>query len=112
MITNGQFIRQCLIEAGDRGCVMADIHKQRKAKSKELGLIYKGGTYYSFSKLLFFLKKLGWIEPTGEAELSHTKGNEHSLVASRTYYRITPEGLSHPEKDWANPKLLLYPRHK
>lgn len=112
MITNGQLIRQCLIEARDRGCVIADIHKLRKAKFEELDLIYKGGTYYCFSKLLTFLRKLGWIEATGEEELSHTKGNEYSLVASRTYYRITPEGLSHPEKDWSNPKLRLYPRHK
>lgn len=109
MLTNCQFIRQCLIEAGDRGCVIADIHKLRKAKVKELGLIYKGGTYYSFSKLLFFLKKLGWIEPTEEVELSHTKGNEHSLVAPRIYYRLSVKGLSHPELDWSNPKLLLYP---
>lgn len=108
-MTNGQFIRQRLIEAGDRGVVIADLHKERKATHKEAGIIFKGGTYQSFARLFYFLEQLKWVEPTGVKEPGVTKGNAHRLLSSRTYYRITSEGLSRSETDWTDPIAILHP---
>lgn len=108
-MTNGEFIRQRLIEAGDRGVVIADLHRERKANHIELGVIYKGGTYQSFSRLFYFLEQLKWVEPTGVKEPGITKGDAHRLLSSRTYYRITSEGLAHLEVDWTDPIAVLHP---
>jgi len=109
MPTTGQWIRQELIDAGDKGIVIADLHKKRKANWRELGITYKGGTYSSFAKLFNFLWQLGWVERTGETEVSHSKGGIVELSSPRTYYRITDEGLAHPELDWYDPISALHP---
>ena len=109
MPTNGQFIRTRLVEAGDKGVVIADLHKERKANWRELGLVYKTGTYHSFARLFYFLEQLAWVETTGETEEAFGKGGTSVLLATRTYYRITKEGLSHPETDWMDPLAAKYP---
>ena len=109
MFTTGQWIREKLIEAGEKGVVIADLHKERKANWKELGLIYKGGTYSSFAKLFNFLWQLGWVERTGETEVSHSKGGSTELFSSRAYYCISGKGLTHLEQDWHDPIAALHP---
>ena len=109
MPTNGQFIRSKLIEAGDKGVVIADLHKERRANWRELGLTYKTGTYHSFARLFYFLEQLGWVETTGETEISHAKGTISELLSPRTYYRITNEGLAHDEIGWTDPLAALHP---
>lgn len=108
-MTNGQFIRQRLVEAGSKGVVIADLHKERKANWKELGITYKTGTYHSFARLFYFLEQLGWVETTGKTEEAFAKGTTSVLLATRTYYRITDEGLAHPEIDWTDPLAAKYP---
>lgn len=109
MPTNGQFIRQRLVEASDKGVVISDLHKERKANWQELGITYKTGTYHSFARLFYFLEQLGWVETTGETEEAFGKGSTSVLLATRTYYRITNEGLAHPEVDWYDPLSAKYP---
>lgn len=109
MPTTGQFIRSKLVEAADKGVVIADLHKERKANWRELGITYKAGTYHSFARLFYFLWQLGWVGRTGETEISHAKGVISELLAPRTYYRITDEGLAHDEIDWTDPLAALHP---
>jgi len=109
MPTTGQFIRQRLVEAGSDGVVIADLHKERKANWRELGLTYKTGTYQSFCRLFFFLEQLKWVERTDKTEASHAKGGVTELLAPRIYYKISDEGLSHDETDWMDPLSAKYP---
>jgi len=106
MISNATFIRQCLIEAGSKGVVSADTFRHRK----ENDVLNHKGTYASYCKLLQILRRLKWIEPTGQTETAHAKGNGYQLHQPRTFYKITSEGLARPEEDWSNPRLVLYPR--
>lgn len=109
MPTTGQWIRGELISAGDRGVVIADLHRKRKAQHAELGLIYKKGSYHSLARYFYFLVQLGYVETTGETEVSHTKGDLHELLSPRTYYRITKEGLVSPEHDWYDLIATVHP---
>jgi len=105
-ITNAQFLRQCLINAGERGIVFADTFRRRKGND----VIYHKGTYASYIKLSQVLKRLGWIEATGEKETAYSRSGSYELKQPRTYYKITPEGLAHSEQDWSNPLCILYPK--
>jgi hypothetical protein len=116
MPTVAQWIRERLIEAEPRGCVCSDLHKERKQDPEP---VYFGGTYDSFHKLWGVLYRLGWIEKTGEEEVSFIKGTtiEFSRKGSikeipegnvpRIYFRITPKGLS--IADWGDPIAIKYP---
>ncbi|GAJ09238.1 unnamed protein product [marine sediment metagenome] len=109
MPTTGQFIRERLVAAAEKGVVIADLHKERKANWRELGLTYKAGTYSSFCRLFFFLEQLNWVERTSKTETAFAKGSMTELLIPRTYYRITDEGLSHLEIDWMDPLSAKYP---
>lgn len=109
MPTTGQFIRERLVEAAKKGVVIADLHKERRANWRELGLVYKTGTYQSFCRLFFFLEQLKWVERTDKTEASHAKGGITELIAPRIYYRITDEGLAHGIIDWTDPLSAKYP---
>ncbi len=109
MLTTGQFIRSKLVGAAKKGVVIADLHKERKANWRELGITYKNGTYHSFARLFYFLEQLAWVKTTGETEVSHAKGVISELLSPRTYYRITDEGLAHDEFDWTDPLAALHP---
>lgn len=116
MPTVAQWIRTRLIQSEPRGCVCADLHRERKQVGQP---IYYGGIYNSFQKLWNVLFRLGWIEPTGEEEVSFIKGTtiEFSRKGSikqilpgnvpRKYFRITPLGLS--IQDWGDPIAVKYP---
>ena len=116
MATVAQWIRTKLIEAGDRGCVCSDLHRERKQIGEP---VYNGGTYDSFRKLWGVLRRLNWIEPTGEAQTSFIKGTAIEFSRKgrvgqtpegnvpRIYFRITDKGLS--IDDWGDPIAVLYP---
>jgi len=109
MPTNGQWIKEELVSAASKGVVIADLHKKRKVQHEELGITYRKGTYHSFARYFYFLVQLKWVEKTGEEEVSHTKGDSYELLAPRTYYRITSEGLARSDTDWYD---LLATTHK
>ncbi|GAI17982.1 unnamed protein product, partial [marine sediment metagenome] len=109
MIT-GEFVRQRLMEAGDRGVVIADLHTERKEHWEELELRPVRGVYQSFARFFYWLFQLGFIEKTGETEPSSGKGDDYKLQSDRTYYRITPVGIGADIDKWSNPRRTLYPR--
>ena len=108
MPTTGMWIKSKLIAAGERGCVIADLHKERKAEHERFGILYKGGTYPSFRRFFRWLIQLGWVERTEETETSYAKGDSYELKNPRTFYRITSEGLTASDLEWSDP---LYTKH-
>jgi hypothetical protein len=78
---------------------------------KELRKISRKHThmrYHSFLVYFGVLKRLGWVETTGQTEPSSLQDN-FSSAPDRVYFRLTPEGLEAPDKHWANPLFTLYP---
>jgi len=65
--------------------------------------------YHSFVNYFGMLKKLGWIEETGEEEKSAPQ-DYYEGFQSRIYYRLTKKGIDAPDPEWSNPKLVLYPK--
>jgi hypothetical protein len=64
--------------------------------------------YHSFSRYFHFLKQLGWVEFTGNEELS-TIQEYYSDAPPRRYYRLTRKGIEAPDRQWSNPQITLYP---
>ncbi len=109
----GLWIRDKLLEAGDTGVTVADLHKQRIEQSKETGGlvdtgIYKGGTYHSFARYFHWFKQLGFVESV-RTEPSETKGNGLSLRSDRHYYRITDKGRRAHWLQWNDPIQAMHP---
>ncbi len=65
--------------------------------------------YHSFVNYFGMLKKLGWLEETGEEEKS-TPQDYYEGFQPRIYYRLTRKGIEAPDPEWSNPKLVLYPQ--
>lgn len=66
--------------------------------------------YHSFLMYFGVLKRLGWVEETGEAEASTLQDNFHD-APSRMYYRLTQEGKTAADELWSNPLFTLYPEN-
>lgn len=64
--------------------------------------------YHSFLVYFGVLKRLGWVEATGQSEASSLQEN-YPPAPDRIYYRLTPEGIQASEEFWANPLFTLYP---
>ena len=64
--------------------------------------------YHSFLVYFRLLKKLGWVEPTGETEPSEFQ-ERYPPGPPRIYYRITAAGLAAPPTEVSNPLYALYP---
>jgi len=99
MLTTGEYIRGKLIEASDGGVCIADLQTERRAKWRELDLIYRGGRYHSLARYFYWLVQLGWVE-TVRTEASYRKGDTQELKAPRTFYRITTAGLGAESSNW------------
>lgn len=70
-VTNGEWLRQELIDAGPAGVTCSDIHK---ARMKDETVLTRGGTYASFVRYFHWFKQLGYIERTGIREPAYAKG--------------------------------------
>jgi hypothetical protein len=66
--------------------------------------------YHSFIMYFGMLKKLGWVELTGEEEVS-TPQDYYEGFAPRRYYRLTQKGIEAPDHQWSNPHRALYPTY-
>jgi hypothetical protein len=66
-----------------------------------------GCRYHSFVVYFSTLQRLGWVEATGQEELSAFQ-EHYPLGQPRRYYRLTPAGLQAGEEAWTNPCLTLY----
>ena len=66
--------------------------------------------YHSFVMYFGMLKKLEWVELTGEEEVS-TPQDYYEGFAPRRYYRLTQKGIEAPDHAWSNPHRALYPTY-
>ena len=66
--------------------------------------------YHSFLMYFGVLKRLGWVEVTGQTEPSAIQDN-YPPAPQRTYYRLTREGISAGDEQWSNPLFTLYPKN-
>jgi len=72
--------------------------------------------YHSFLSYFGLLKRLGWVEPTGEEEVSQAQdmmglesGEESRETGQpRIYYRLTHAGYAAPQSLIADPITALY----
>jgi len=64
--------------------------------------------YHSFLMYFNVLKRLGWVEATGETEPSAIQSN-YSEAPERIFYRLTKKGIEAGDELWANPLFTLYP---
>ncbi len=64
--------------------------------------------YHSFLMYFGVLKRLGWVEETGDTEASSIQDN-YPPAPSRTYYRLTEVGKQAGDDPWSNPLFTLYP---
>ena len=64
--------------------------------------------YHSFLIYFGVLKRLGWVEATGQTEASGIQDN-YPDAPNRVYYRLTPKGKKATEDVWSNPLFTLYP---
>jgi hypothetical protein len=64
--------------------------------------------YHSFLMYFGVLKRLGWVEVTGQTERSAIQDN-YLPAPERTYYRLTEKGKEAPDEYWSNPLFTLYP---
>jgi len=102
----GVWIRDRLIEAGPAGLTVADLHRERVRRRRELGLgsVKRPGTYSSLARYFHWFKQLGWVEEVKITEPSTIRGTDlKTILKERRRYRITDEGLRHPEHEWSDP---------
>ncbi|MFC2032074.1 hypothetical protein ACFLUS_01695 [Chloroflexota bacterium] len=64
--------------------------------------------YHSFLMYFGVLKRLGWVEVTGQTEMSSIQDN-YPPAPERTYYRLTKQGIEAGDELWSNPLFTLYP---
>ncbi len=64
--------------------------------------------YHSFLVYFGVLKRLGWVEATGQTEPSGIQDN-YPDAPNRVYYRLTAKGREAGEDLWSNPLFALYP---
>lgn len=65
--------------------------------------------YHSFVMYFGMLKKLKWVEPTGQEEAS-TPQDYYDGFEPRRFYRLTKKGIEAPDDQWSNPHRTLYPQ--
>jgi hypothetical protein len=66
--------------------------------------------YHSFLMYFGVLKKLNWVEPSGETEDSGIQDNYYA-APNRVYYRLTQKGKAAGDELWSNPLFTLYPEN-
>ena len=64
--------------------------------------------YHSFLMYFGVLKRLEWVEVTGQTEASSIQDN-YPPAPERTYYRLTKKGVEAEDELWSNPLFTLYP---
>ena len=64
--------------------------------------------YHSFLMYFGMLKRLGWVELTGQTEPSAIQDN-YPQAPERAYYRLTKKGIEAGDELWSNPLFTLYP---
>ena len=66
-----------------------------------------GCRFHSFVVYFSTIQRLGWVEPTGQEEVSAFQDN-YSPGPPRKYFRLAGAGRTASETAWANPHKELY----
>ncbi|MBA7506476.1 hypothetical protein ES706_05167 [subsurface metagenome] len=82
--------------------------KAYEAELKKVPYKYTRMRYHSFLVYFGMLKRLGWVEETGESEASALQDN-YPPGPSRIFYRLTKAGEAAADAEWSNPLFVLYP---
>jgi len=91
----------------------ADVTEEQAEKiyERELKKVSRKFThmrYHSFLMYFGVLKRLGWVETTGQTEASTIQEYYHP-APGRIYYRLTKKGVAAGDELWSNPLFTLYP---
>jgi len=91
----------------------ADVTEEQAARIyerelKKLSRKFTHMRYHSFLMYFGVLKRLGWVEVTGQSETSSIQDN-YPPAPERTYYRLTEKGIEAGDELWSNPLFTLYP---
>lgn len=95
----GDYIYDRLVEAGDKGLVIADLFKDMKGWKTY-------ATYNSFARYFWLFKKLGFVV---EAATPREPGPKPELE-ERRYFKLTRKGKRSPLHEWSNPMRTLWNR--
>jgi hypothetical protein len=101
-----KIISRLVLSQADISEEEAEIIYQRELK--RISRKFTHMRYHSFLVYFGVLKRLGWVEPTGESEASSIQEN-YSQAPDRIYYRLTEVGKEANELLWSNPLFTLYP---
>jgi hypothetical protein len=71
------------------------------------------GTYHSFARFFYVLKRLGWITPTGETFPAVPRGMDEPQpnLPEAVEYALTPKGEEADFIAWGDPIGILWPNH-
>ena len=99
-------ISRLVLSGADVTEEQADAIYQRE--TKRLSRKFTHMRYHSFLVYFGVLKRLGWVEASGETEPSSLQDN-FPTAPDRVYYRLTREGVRAGDQLWSNPLFTLYP---
>ncbi len=91
----------------------ADVTEEQAGKlyERELKRVSRKFTHMRYHSFLIYfgvLKRLGWVEATGQTEPSGIQDN-YPPAPNRVYYHLTQKGKEAGDDLWSNPLFALYP---
>jgi hypothetical protein len=92
-----------------RGISPDNIQRIAERRARHIPWKSAGCRYHSFVTYFSNLKRLGWVEESGVEEPSSLQDN-YPEGQPRKFYRLTGEGMSASENEWADPYAALYGR--
>ncbi|MDD4985022.1 MAG: hypothetical protein PHQ43_04415 [Dehalococcoidales bacterium] len=101
-----RIISKLVVSGGD--VTEEDAEKIYQRELKRVSRKFTHMRYHSFLMYFGVLKRLGWVEETGDTEASSIQDN-YPPAPSRTYYRLTELGKQAGDEFWSNPLFTLYP---
>lgn len=119
-VSIGQWFRGQFLRAGANGASPADLYKILRRTAQETQIDYRGGTYGSFFRELWWLKQVRYIERTGRTAPSYQRGRRPGdrkggqrgfpgvLKAQKVFYRLTKKGRESDPATWENLTALVH----
>ena len=101
-----RIISQMVVSGKDVTEEQADTIYEREMK--RISRKFTHMRYHSFLMYFGVLRRLGWVEVTGQTETSSIQEN-YPPAPERTYYRLTEKGIAAGDELWSNPLFTLYP---
>ena len=85
----------------------ANIEKLAERYLSRMPYKSRGCRFHSFIVYFSTIRRLGWVQPTGQEEPSSFQ-DHYPPGPPRRYFRLTDAGRTAPETAWANPQRALY----